>query len=353
MIYVYVGELYMVGIEKRKIQKTGSSSFIITLPKEWIETTKLKSGDYVLVEKVDDKLVITPPTIEPSQLKMSIRIYPGVDVFQVFRIILASYITGYTLINIVFDENIPDLAKFISDVKNTVRVKLPGIEVIEETYNSVTLKVLLNIHELPLISAIRRLHLIVNSMLQDSITLTESGDLSRAHVIIQRDDEADRFHHMIVRELSIALLDISARHELGIMNIAEVLSYRIIARNLERIADHVTNIAKRYLSFEIKKSSNLIRHLLIKDMELLEKAMDALYTSARRKAEEAISESKKIIGEIEDIYDKVLNEPIDGREKAAVTLILDSIKRIARYSNGIAEAVLNIKVARTPEIDVK
>jgi AbrB family looped-hinge helix DNA binding protein len=350
-----VGDKVMVGIEKRRVQRTGSSSFIITLPKEWVEAVKLKSGDYVIVEKLGDKLVLIPPAAEPAQLKITLRVYPGVDVMQVFRAIIAAYISGYNIINVLFEKSIPDLAKYISEVKNIVRVKLPGIEVIEETYNSVTFKVLLNIQEIPLINAIRRLHLIVNSMLQDCINLVKTNDLSIAHGIIQRDDEADRFHHMIVRELSMALLDVKTQHELGITNITETLSYRIIARNLERIADHAVNISKRILVVQgLKNGVNVVLDFLVKDTELFNKAMNALYTYSRREAEDVILESKKIVNEIEDVlHNKIIAASLEAKEKVSITLILDSVKRIARYSNGIAEAVLNIKIAKTSELDVK
>lgn len=344
----------MIGVEKRRVQKTGSSSFIITLPKEWVEATKLKSGDYVVIEKLGDKLIITPPTLESSQLKMNIKVYPGVDSLQVFRIILGAYIGGYNVINVVFDKGIQDLAKLISEIKNLSRIKLPGIEVIEETHNSVTFKVLLDLHELPLINAIRRLHLIVNSMLQDCINLLKSNDLNIAHTIIQRDEEADRFHHMIARELSISLLSIKVQHELGITNVTETLSYRIIARNLERIADHAVNIAKRILAVGGLRNVDYVYDFLVKDSELFNSAMNAFYSYSRREAEGVISESRKIVSEIEDtLYTKVITAPIDIKEKMTITLILDSIKRVARYSNGIAEAVLNIKVAKTNELDIK
>lgn len=345
----------MVGIEKRRVQRTGSSSYIITLPKEWVDFVKLKSGDYILVEKFGDKLVLIPPNVEPAQLRINIRVYPGVDVSQVFRSILGAYITGYNIINVVFDKNIPKLAKFISDVKNLVRIKLPGIEVVEETYNTITFKVLLNIQEIPLINAIKRLHLIVNSMLQDAIELLKTGDLNIAHGIIQRDDEADRFHHMIARELSMALLDIKIQHELGLSNVTEALSYRIIARNLERIADHAVNIAKRVIAIQgLRNSGPLIADYLVKDAELFNKAMNSLYTLSRREAEEVINQTKQFVETLEDIlYNKIVVAPIDIKEKVIATLILDSVKRIARYSNGIAESVLNIKIAKTNELDVK
>jgi len=345
----------MAGIERRRVQRTGSSSYIITLPKEWVEAVNLKSGDYVLVEKHGNKLIVIPPSIEPSHLKITIKVHPTVtDVMQVFRSILGAYISGYNIITVIFDKAIQDLAKYMSDIKNMVRIKLPGIEVIEETYNSVTLKVLLNMQELPLMSAIRRLHLIVNSMLQDCINMLKFNDLNLAHIIIQRDDEADRFHHMVVRELSMALLDVRVQHELGIINITEVLSYRIIARNLERVADHAVAIAKRVLAVSGLKNSSLVNDLLLKVTELLNRSMDSLYSYSRREAEEVIAISRKIVDEIDDmLYNKVIAEPIEIKDKVATTLILDSIKRIARYSSSIAEAVLNIKIAKTTELDIK
>ncbi|MEM0249973.1 MAG: AbrB/MazE/SpoVT family DNA-binding domain-containing protein, partial [Desulfurococcaceae archaeon] len=101
----------MSRIERRRVQRTGSSSFIITLPKEWVEAVKLKSGDYVIVEKLGNKLIITPPSAEPSQLKITIKVHPTVtDVAQVFRSVLGAYTSGYNIIAIVFDKSTTELA---------------------------------------------------------------------------------------------------------------------------------------------------------------------------------------------------------------------------------------------------
>jgi len=344
----------MPSTERRRVQKTGSSSYIITLPKEWVDAVGLKSGDYVNVEKYGDKLVIIPPTTEAAQMKANIRVSPEVSVEQVFRILLATYLSGYNSITVVFDPKIPDLAKFVSEVKNMARIKLAGVEVVEETYNSVTFKILLNIKELPLISAIRRLHLIVSNMLEDVKTLLKTMDENVAYAIIQRDDEADRFHHMIARELSMALLDVRIQHELGITNVVEALSYRIIARNLERIADHSVNIARRTLAMKKAQNTEIVYELMLKATDIFSKAMGSLYSLSRREAEEVIQGSRILVEEIEKtIYEKIINSNMPDAEKAGLTLICDSIRRIVRYSNGIAESVLNIKAAKNPSIEVK
>ncbi|MEM1619060.1 MAG: PhoU domain-containing protein [Desulfurococcaceae archaeon] len=344
----------MYSVERRRVQKTGSSSFIITLPKDWIDATGLKSGDFVIVEKLGNKLVIVPSTAEPTQLKATLKVHSGVDKMQLLRVLLATYISGYSIISLVFERSTPNLASLISEIKNLARLKLAGMEVIEESTSSITFKVLLNLQELPLINAIRRLHLIVSSMLNDTLHLISNGDLSIAQMIIQRDDEADRFHHLIVRELSVALLDIKVQHELGISNVTEVLSYRIIARNLERIADHAVNIAKRVVAVGGLSHPEYVYNYLRGDIEVFEKAMSALYSLNRKEAEEVIAKVKNIVTEIEEvIYGKVLEAPLEPKEKITVAMILDSIKRIARYSNGIAEAVLNIKASKMPELEVK
>lgn len=342
--------------ERRKVQKTGSSSFIITLPREWVDLVGLKSGDYVTVERYGDKLVIIPPAIEAAVAKASIKVGGAIPVDQVFRMIVAAYLSGYNSITVTFDPGIPNLASYVSEVKNLARIKLAGIEVIEEQFNSITFKILLNIRELPLISALRRLHLIVSNMLEDTKNLLRNFDVNLAQAIIQRDDEADRFHHMIFRELSMSLLDIRVQHELGITNIVETLNYRIIARNLERIADHAVNIAKRILGMgEGFKGSQAVYDLLVKASELFNKSMGTLYNLSRKDAEEVIKTSKILIDEIERVLrDEIINSPsLTDKEKAGLAQICDSIRRIVRYSNGIAEAVLNIKIAKNSSIEIK
>lgn len=336
------------------MQKTGSSSFIITLPKDWVDSVKLKSGDFVIVEKLGNRLVITPPTSEPQQLKAVLKVYPGANKMQILRVLLATYISGYSIISIVFDKNIPNLASLVTEIKSLARLKLAGIEVVEESANSITFKVLLSLHELPLINTIRRLHLIVSSMLSDTLNLLKTNDISIAQMIVQRDDEADRFHHLLVRELAVALLDVKVQHELGITNATEILSYRIIARNLERIADHTVNIARRVMMLGGLGHPEHVYEYLARDIEVFEKAMSSLYSLNRREAEDVISKARDIVSEIEDVlYGKVLTAQIDTKEKITIALLLDSVKRIARYSNGIAEAVLNIKASKSLELEIK
>ncbi len=342
-------------VERRKVQKTGSSSYIVTLPKDWIDAMGVKPGDYVLVYEHEGKLIITPPKVEELSRIGEIRVLEPVDNNEIFRVLVAMYLAGYDTIKISFNPKISDLAKRISELKNHARIKLAGLEVVDESYDTITMKVLLDLKELPLIRALRRLHLIVNNMLKDAIEAFYRKDTGLAEAVIQRDDEADRFHFMIVRQLALALLDIRLMYELKISNPVETINYRIVARNLERIADHAVNIAKRVYhrpdECHLCEDTYRIGQQII---DLFNKAMDSLYKLSRREAEEAIKKSAQIVGLIEDtLLNKILLGDIPANEKAFMTMIYDSLRRITRYSGGIAETTLNIKASRSNINEIK
>jgi phosphate uptake regulator len=342
-------------VEKRKIQKTGSSSYIITLPKDWIDTMGLHSGDYVLVYEHEGRLVITPPEAEAGGRTGEIRVLEPVDNDEIFRVLVAMYLSGYDTIKVSFNPKIEGLAKRISELKNRARIKLAGLEVVDESYDTVTMKILLDLRELPLIRALRRLHLIVNNMLRDAFEAFYRNDKGLAEAVIQRDDEADRFHFMIVRQLALALLDIRVMYELKIKNPVETINYRIVARNLERIADHAANVARR--TYHRPSKCTLCGEtyaICQRIVDLFNKAMDSLYKLSRREAEEAIRASADIVSQIEEtLTKKILLGNIDAQEKVLLTMIYDSLRRITRYCGGIAEATLNIKANRNNINEVK
>lgn len=342
-------------MERRKIQKTGSSSYMVTLPKTWIELLGLKSGDFVYIHKYNDKLVITPIRAEQPVLSGEVKVYSDVDIKQVFRAVASMYLSGYDVIKIVFDPAKPGLARRINDLKNYIRIKLAGIEVIDETSNSLTTRILLNYEELSLPSATRRLHTIVNNMLKDSLEAFKNRDVELAETVIQRDDEADRFQFLIVRQLAKALQDIKIMKELGLDNPVEAINYRIIVRNLERIADHAVNIAKRVRDLQERcvYCSETYR-VGVRVNELFNKAMDSFYKLSRVDAEETINLHEAILKSIETLlFGKIFPSQVDVNEKIVLTMVLDSLKRVARYSSGIVESALNIKSIKSREYEIK
>ena len=56
-------------MEIRRVQMTGGSSYVITLPKEWIKSVNIKKNDQLgLIRQSDGTLLINPTLVE-KQIK--------------------------------------------------------------------------------------------------------------------------------------------------------------------------------------------------------------------------------------------------------------------------------------------
>lgn len=87
-------------------------------------------------------------------------------------------------------------------------------------------------------------------MLKDSLDAFSRGDVDLAREVIKRDDEEDRLKSRIFNEL-VSLMQRDAS------TIQRGMDIILIARNLERIADHATNVAEDVIFMVLGKD---IRH---------------------------------------------------------------------------------------------
>ncbi|MFN8006510.1 MAG: phosphate signaling complex protein PhoU [Terriglobia bacterium] len=78
---------------------------------------------------------------------------------------------------------------------------------------------------------------IAEQMVKDALDAFVRRDTELARRVVMRDDEVDRYRDLIFREL-IAYMIKDHRH------ILQALDLILVSRNLERIADHATNIAE-------------------------------------------------------------------------------------------------------------
>ena len=82
-----------------------------------------------------------------------------------------------------------------------------------------------------------RMALIAQEMLKDSLDAFVRRDVELAKQVVMRDDEVDSFKQQIFRELLTYMLNEPSTIQRG-------LDLILVSRNLERIADHATNVAE-------------------------------------------------------------------------------------------------------------
>jgi phosphate uptake regulator len=336
--------------ELRKIQVTGGSTYIISLPKTWVDQMGLKRGSVVSLNQHDDmSLSIQPKGLaSPERVKkVIISVNQGDKPEGVVRRLVSSYVNGYNIIQIRSNEKRLELETRFA-IKDFVRKKLVGTEILSDLPNELTLQILLSYSELSVKDALRRMSIIAASMHKDAVQTLSTDNPRIAKEVVNMDDEVDRFSFYVIRLLNVAAMDAHVLKESGIGTPRQCLGYRLITKSVERMADHATNIAQNRLALhlvpineEILAELNKISASAIK---VFEASMDALFDGEYAEANGVMEAAEETGGMEDEVIHKIVKlAPVE--DVPQLRLIVESIMRTSEYGADIAETVLNMTVS--------
>lgn len=337
--------------ETRKLQYTGGSSYIVSLPKKWIQELGLKQGDHVVITRqANSVLQISPASkrLTKEQKEATIEVSKENNPYFIARKLIALYFLGYNVITIVPKED-RLVVEQREVVKNIVRRVLMGTEIIADSASGITLQVLINLLDLSVDAAFKRMLLIAKSMYRDTLLALRENNLELAGEVIKSDDEVDRFSFYIVRQLKIAIKNEHLLKEIGLQEPRNCLGYRLIAKSVERVADHAATISRdiidmnRPLNKEIvEKISNMCSFAL----DVLDDACLSMFKRDYEAADRAIEKARKV-DDMEKAILRTVTKPRDVNDLYRIKLITENVRRVAEYASDIAEIVLNMTVQQT------
>ncbi|MEM3614495.1 MAG: PhoU domain-containing protein [Nitrososphaerales archaeon] len=330
----------------RRIQFSGKSSYIIALPKRWVDEMKLKAGSELTVARYGPKaLIITHRDHMPTQLKdkavieTSNKEHPH----SLIRRIISAYLLGYRIIQVKAKDGRFDL-QHKEVVKDTVRESLIGVEVVDESTNYITLQVFLGVPELNVENALRRMFLIAASMHRDALTALTEFDYEVAKGVIRVDDEVDRFSLYTIRQLKQAVSDGRILEKIGLEAPKDCLGYRVIVKSVERTADHAVSIAQNVLQLKNRLKPEILDHIKnLSDtaVSFLERASQALFKRDYESAERLILDAEVVDDMVKELL-TIIDAESSKEQTYIARLIIEDIKRTAEYATDIAEIVLNL-----------
>src|SRR3989454_2345047 len=142
-------------MEGRKLQLTGGSTYVVSLPKHWVVDFGLKAGDTVFLEtEPQGSVMIRPRATERAHLRRRIFEEKGEGRRDhLLRKLIGAYIGGFDFIEIRFR---PEMGPFVRRVAGDFSRLVIGPEVIEETRNSVVIQDLSDTAELSAEKCLRR-----------------------------------------------------------------------------------------------------------------------------------------------------------------------------------------------------
>lgn len=331
----------------RKVQITGGNSFVVSLPKAWVKDVGLKPRDAVaIITQPDSSLLIIPrrELREAAKSEAVIEAAAGLDKDALLRHFISFYLAGYDIIRINLGRSDASLR---GSIREGIRRKLVGVEIIEESQTGILTQCLSGYIDLPLKKALERMAIIAAGMITDAAAALHDDTLGIAQEVIQRDDEVDRFYHFILRQLNIAVRDRSVIQEIGLSSARDCLGYRLVAKSTERVADHAVSIASQA---EVLKSvpegaMKKVQEMTALSRKIFESSITALLRLDAKMAEETISKVKEVERLEEKLSTEILTPRMNGTQVASVKLMLESVRRVAEYGADISEAALDLAVS--------
>jgi phosphate uptake regulator len=273
------------------------------------------------------------------------------DLESLTRKIIALYLTGFNFIKIRTNKERFESGQ-TDEIRNFVRSKLVGTEVVTESPNEIALQVLISYPELSVENALRRMVIITLSMVKDATAAFTRMDKPLAQEIMKMDDEVDRFGFYIVRQLKTAAQDRSIISQIGLTTGRDIIGYRLVGKSVERTADHAAKIASIVSQMRnpiSPKISQKIDKMCKLGMDNFQEAMTSLYKREYTMAENIVKKTNKIQMLEQEIISDVMKQKSDPVQMSLLRLMIESLSRVGEYGSDIAEVVLNLTVVKKSE----
>lgn len=329
-------------METRKVQRTGKSTFIVSLPKVWAVKNDIQPGSLIYITQSDNGALVLSP--DRSERDLATRLEIGDKVGDpLVRDIIGCYVSGYRTMEVTSAHMTADQKR---DIHQIVQ-KLIGPEILEETVNKVLIQDLIDPEELQSERALRRIKTVVRSMIQDALSALLTNDREMAADVIQRDDDVDRLYLLVSRQFTEILRKGSVKQES--LDPISAFNYTRAATNLERMADHATRIAAMILKCDCTLPPNIVEEMSTISpqlLDLVEGSISSLLSLNSGKANEVIELSRQLRQQINQMVSATNFS--DEHEDALLRMVVTSIERMLDYIKNIGELAINLSQTVPP-----
>ncbi|CEG11197.1 Phosphate uptake regulator, PhoU [groundwater metagenome] len=328
-------------MESRKIQFTGKSSYIVSLPKDWVESQGIKKNDSVIIIPHRNGTLMLMPKAGKKRIETR---EIDVDIIEdnetlLFRILISAYINGYS--NIILKSK-----KEISPMVRNCAIKFAqsaiGPEIIDEDDATITIKDLLDPCEMPFDKTIKRMYTLTKAMHESAMSAIRNNDKETAKKTIEMDTDVDRLHWFVSRQFNILLKNMEFSEKMGLTQ-NEGVYYFLISRLIERIADHAVKIARASLFVMDEGISADMAGIMSSQSEtalkIFGKSFDAWTKKDINLANKNIDSIEKLISGCETINKEILKK--NYKSATYMSDIVESIRRTGEYSADMSEITIN------------
>ena len=314
----------------------------------------LKPGDPVtIIRESNNSLSIVPNAVRSpsSNNEVTALMLQDESGNSLKRKVVSMYLSGYNIMHLK-----SKTGRINSSQRDAVREAV-RTEIIADASDLITIQVLLNLPELSVNTAVRRMFLISTAMHKDAMASLAEQSYDLARTILKSDDEVDRFSLYILRNLVMATKNERMLQEIGLRGPSDSLSYRVAVRSIERVADHAAGIADKCLNITEKISKEAFQKLDKMSrisLALLNDSVEAFLRRDYYLADSIVDKTEGIRSLENEIIlfldkEKTSSSTLHESTNVYIKLILEDIRRTAEHASDIAEAAMNETVSEVIE----
>lgn len=307
----------------RKIIGFGGSSYVVSLPKEWVDKNKLKKGDDITIEEEGDWLRVGPHNMKIVKTPKEITIEYKENPRDLKTRLLHAYINNYSVINI----KKPKIEKHTQEIRMVIS-NFIGLDVVEQKDDRLIVNDVLDISNISVYNHLRRMDRTVLSMAEDvSLILTGKENKDRLEILNQKDEDVNKLCNLLLKILRRA----HNNNDMKILGLTseEIFYYWELVISVEEVADQLKRLVR---SIKGKVDSPLIE-LFNSSMEYYKTAMKANYTKDDELAVGIMIQRKEFSSKCDVIANK-----LDYTQY----LMVEKIKTIYNFSGSIAKTLLKL-----------
>ncbi len=327
-------------METRKVQISGGSTFIVSLPKTWAKKNGISSGSSLnIMEDKNGHLILSPqPMNFKEYITGEIRISGKESPDALMRRLVGAYVSGVNNIIVVSEGAMSPL--HARKVREFTRLVM-GVEIVEERKDIIKLQDLIDPADFSVKTGLKRMSYITEKMIEDFLRGMKEEDMGFLDDVITRDIEVDRINWLIHKEYNMVNQSPKVADKTDIST-EEAFNYMLSARIVERVADHTVSMAEHIKKLGESSDGEIIKTInkdggIAKD--IFSDSVASLFSENLKMADDVIDRSRMLKDKLEPHLKKVFTLPAD--EAVLLAYVLNSIERIGAYGGDIGKVTLN------------
>jgi len=337
--------IFIFIVDIRRIQITGGSSFMVTLPKDWADSVGLKKNDSVSLQPQPDGSIIIYPQGTQKSAERTVKTI-DVDLINdrqyLYRLLVGSYIAGHSAIELKSSGQISSLVAGVASAFTQTAI---GLEIMDESENRILIKDLVDQSEMRPSKSLERMRVLIKNLLSDVMNDAEARKKNIYEGLVEKDKEIDRIDWLISRQVNIFQKEVSLARKIG-SNLSEITRSSMASRALERIGDHTLLIARNLDVLMVEPgTSDIIIEIISIGKEANDHVSSAVINLQNKDmvlANRCINDSELLVKRTEAL--SIDSAKLDQNANVAASMISGSLRRIAEYAMDLSELAINSAV---------